>query len=101
MRSVNSFLDAANDGKNEIEEAIALFSMRSHKIKVAAQEIKTFQIADPYTPVIDDLVSSYIHLFLNRVLLSNQRKHELVIYHFLHKYYDSQIAITKKQFQTV
>ncbi|HEV2481172.1 MAG TPA: lantibiotic dehydratase [Puia sp.] len=41
------------------------------------------------------LVPSYIHMSLNRLFISNQRKHELVIYHYLFKFYGSQIAIAK------
>ncbi|WP_178372186.1 lantibiotic dehydratase [Chitinophaga jiangningensis] len=42
------------------------------------------------------LMSSYIHMFLNRLLLAAQRKHELVIYHFLDRYYTSMVARAKK-----
>lgn len=84
MRRLSSFLDTQQDAANEIEEATALFHTRSLRIRNLIKE-----------PV-HELISSYIHMFLNRMLLSNQRKHELVIYHFLSKYYDSQIAISKK-----
>jgi thiopeptide-type bacteriocin biosynthesis protein len=85
MRQLSSFLDEQQDVANEIEEATQLFSTRSLRIRNL--------INGP----LDEFISSYIHMFLNRMLLSNQRKHELVIYHFLSKYYDSQIAISKKQ----
>lgn len=49
-------------------------------------------------PITDkfSLLSSYIHMFLNRLLLAAQRKHELVIYHFLDRYYTSLLARAKK-----
>lgn len=87
MRQLSSFLNPQQDTENEIEEATALFNMRSEEIRAAIRHAVS----------LDELVPSYIHMFLNRMLLSNQRKHELVIYHFLHKYYDSQLAISKKQ----
>jgi thiopeptide-type bacteriocin biosynthesis protein len=85
MRQLSSFLDAQQDAANEIEEATVLFHNRSLRIRNLLK-----------APM-DEFISSYIHMFLNRMLLSNQRKHELVIYHFLSKYYDSQLAISKKQ----
>lgn len=41
---------------------------------------------------LDDLLSSLIHMSMNRVFLNNNRMHEMVIYDFLHRYYRSAIA---------
>jgi len=87
MRQLSSFLDPQQDAANEIEEATALFNMRSERIRETIRK----------SPPLDERIPSYIHMFLNRILLSNQRKHELVIYHFLSKYYDSQLAIAKQK----
>lgn len=87
MRQLSSFMDPQQDAVNEIEEATVLFDIRSEKIRTVLKN----------TGSLHELITSYIHMFLNRILLSNQRKHELVIYHFLSKYYDSQLAIAKKK----
>jgi thiopeptide-type bacteriocin biosynthesis protein len=87
MRQLSSFMDPQQDVANEIEEATILFDIRSEKIHTAIKDAGSLH----------ELISSYIHMFLNRMLLSNQRRHELVIYHFLSKYYDSQLAIAKKK----
>jgi thiopeptide-type bacteriocin biosynthesis protein len=92
MRQLGSFLQPAQDAENGIEEVIAIFTLRSMRSTAALQNAAA--------PVHEQL-SSYIHMFLNRMLLSNQRKHELVIYHFLSRYYESQLAIQKKQQQQV
>lgn len=89
MRQISSFLDPAQDAGNEIEDAISLFSIRSSRIRQA--------VRDAHVGRWDHLMGSYIHMFLNRILLSNQRKQELVIYHFLNKYYESRVAMQKKQ----
>jgi thiopeptide-type bacteriocin biosynthesis protein len=89
MRQISSFLDANQDASNEIEEAISFLAIRSTRIRQA--------IDDAPVERWDDLISSYIHMFLNRILLSNQRKQELVIYHFLSKYYESRMAMQKQQ----
>lgn len=41
------------------------------------------------------LMPSFIHMHLNRLFFANQRSHELVIYHFLRKYYASALARSK------
>lgn len=89
MRQLAGFLDPLKDTANEIEEAVHLFNIRSAKISKALQQVSLAHSRE-------ELVSSYIHMFLNRILLSNQRKHELVIYHFLNKYYESQVAIQQQ-----
>lgn len=83
MRQLSSFLDPAQDRENGIE---GLFDERSTLIRALI----------PSGIDADYLLPSYIHMFLNRILLTGQRKHELVLYHFLSKYYDSQLAIQKK-----
>ena len=93
MRTISSILDPLQDTANGIEEATALLTARSRKIK---QRLENVSISNR-----DDLLGSYIHMFLNRILLSNQRKHELVIYHFLSRYYESLTAITKKHLKAV
>ncbi len=44
------------------------------------------------TTQLDALVSSYGHMFLNRLFISNHRLHELVIYHFLFRHYSTTLA---------
>ena len=44
---------------------------------------------------LDDLALSYIHMHLNRILDSGHREHELVIYDFLTRLYDSRLAQAK------
>ncbi|MEM1134441.1 MAG: lantibiotic dehydratase [Bacteroidota bacterium] len=44
----------------------------------------------------DTIVGSFIHMHLNRLIASNQRLHELLIYDFLFRNYQSQLAIQKK-----
>lgn len=92
MRKISSILDPSQDIANGIEEATAFLTIRSHKIQQRLTGVNIDQR--------DDLLGSYIHMFLNRILLSNQRKHELVIYHFLSRYYESLTAIAKKQLTT-
>ncbi len=46
--------------------------------------------------IIDELMPSYLHMFMNRLFHSENRKYELTSYHLLHKYYTSIHAIKEK-----
>ncbi len=45
----------------------------------------------------NDLMASYLHMFMNRLFKSKNRLHELVCYDFLYRYYKSMIARKKYQ----
>jgi thiopeptide-type bacteriocin biosynthesis protein len=49
-------------------------------IKIIKSKLGVSKISESY------LLSSYIHMFLNRLFESRQRQHELLIYHYLFKY---------------
>lgn len=46
--------------------------------------------------VVTSLLASYVHMFINRLFMSDQRLHELAIYHFMVSYYKMQIGKRKK-----
>jgi thiopeptide-type bacteriocin biosynthesis protein len=46
---------------------------------------------------LDELLSSYIHMMLNRLFRSRNRTHELILYDFMKRYYESSIAKSKYQ----
>jgi thiopeptide-type bacteriocin biosynthesis protein len=48
-----------------------------------------------------NLLSSYIHMAINRIFSSNQRKHELFVYHLLERHYNTKLFSIKSQKQLV
>ncbi|MFA6057238.1 MAG: lantibiotic dehydratase [Taibaiella sp.] len=92
-----SHLNPEKDTEHEIEEAAAIFNIRSEMNKPVVEEIQNHLNKTEQTNKISDLLSSYIHMFMNRMYVAQQRKYELVVYHFLERYYTSRIAIAKKQ----
>jgi len=46
---------------------------------------------------IQDLIKSYIHMSMNRIFSSAQRKQEFVLYYFLHKHHHSQVKIRQQK----
>jgi thiopeptide-type bacteriocin biosynthesis protein len=87
-----SNLDSRQDGRNEIEDAVAIFSTRSDMNAIIADRILSQGIARQELFL---LLASHIHMFMNRMFVAQQRKYELVVYHFMHKYLNSKMAIEK------
>ncbi|RBL89551.1 lantibiotic dehydratase [Chitinophaga flava] len=90
QQEIASFLRAENDESNEITEAVAFFRQRSEiNVPLARQIREQYNNDARYF----DILASHIHMFLNRIFVAKQRKHEMVLYHFLEKYYLSQLAM--------
>jgi thiopeptide-type bacteriocin biosynthesis protein len=94
QQEILSFMNVTEDEANEITEVTALYQQRSVAAAMATAQIK--QLTEEggmgdgrYLGII----ASHIHMFLNRIFVAKQRKHELVLYHFLEKYYLSQLAL--------
>lgn len=57
--------------------------------------IKSVKAIDPLINKNYTFISSHIHMHVNRLIKNKQRKHELLIYDFLWRYYRSELAIEK------
>nr|WKN34027.1 lantibiotic dehydratase [Tunicatimonas sp. TK19036] len=91
---INSILDTSEDQK--YPSAIRCFQDRSTSNRPIVREIYTCLNQEAgRLPSIQALMKSYIHMFLNRMFVSKQRLHELVVYHYMAKYYESSMAIEK------
>ncbi|MBK9319633.1 MAG: hypothetical protein IPM91_13010 [Bacteroidetes bacterium] len=47
--------------------------------------------------VLNDLLASHLHMFINRMFISKQRKVELVLYDYLLKHYETKVAMQKNK----
>lgn len=73
-------------------EILAAFRLRSDRVTPIFAELRK-QLGSESAPVtLDSLLSSYVHLFLNRLLRAQHRKQELITYDFLWRYYRSTLA---------
>ena len=89
--------------KSEIEKSMTegvpdpiqqILSIKSEHITPIAQQIKGISEQSTEYPV-SKLLESYIHMMMNRLFRTNQRKYELVIYDFLSLHYHSRIKQQK------
>ena len=99
-RSIFSFMDPVHDSDNDLLEVAAIIKLRSDQNKNLALAILEIIENQEKNILIDELLTSHIHMMMNRLFISHQRKYELVIYHFLERYYTSIISI-KSQKQLV
>jgi thiopeptide-type bacteriocin biosynthesis protein len=95
-RRIQRFLDPAEDETNGIEEATAQFA---HRRQGWQPVIAAIQAQHPGGLLATDkgfaLLFSYVHMYVNRFVLSRPRQHELTLYTLLHKYYTAQLARRK------
>jgi thiopeptide-type bacteriocin biosynthesis protein len=88
-RELAGFLDPAQDTPYT-EDAVAVFAERGAALAAAFAALPAEQAEAAQL-----LLPSYLHMFLNRIFLANQRLHELVVYHYLGKHYKSVAARQK------
>lgn len=93
--SIEKILDAQQDTE-EIEPAIDYFKERSEALKLINVEMNNLRAFNNQIYSHDRLLQSYIHMTMNRLFVTDNRKHELVIYYFLDKYYQSKMARLSK-----
>ncbi|RFZ85162.1 hypothetical protein DYU05_06060 [Mucilaginibacter terrenus] len=91
-----SHMDADSDKENDIVDAIEIFKERSNANILAVKRILSEVNAEQNWQRIEELLASYIHMFVNRLFIGKQRMNELVIYHFLERYHRSRSAILKR-----
>lgn len=68
---------------------------RKKAITTISKEILFLNKAHKLEATINNLLSSYIHMTMNRLFRSKNRAYEMVIYNFMDKYYKSEIARAK------
>lgn len=77
---------------NQSQLETSLLEERSLKIEIPVKRILNYFIQAKDSKPFYSLLSSLIHMMLNRIFPTHQRKHELVIYHFLARHYESKLA---------
>ena len=98
--SKSEILDVLNretDAGSEIKPLFDLLNQRSEMSKPYTGQIVELAKEGKLQVHPDDLMSSYIHMHLNRLFRNKQRQHEMMVYDFLWKHYRSQFMMRKYQ----
>lgn len=94
MKKIARYMNKQNDSLTEFEMLVPIIKKRSKQMYSVVSDVKKYFQNEVS---IKELIASYIHMFLNRLFASNHRKQELVLYHMLSKYYESQLAMAATQ----
>lgn len=92
---IRSFMTNSDDDKNEIVDLVEILRKRSSSLRSLAAQILV-QLGSRRDQVINGLLPSYIHMFLNRLFVNRPREQEIFVYHFLTKYYNSDLRRQKR-----
>jgi thiopeptide-type bacteriocin biosynthesis protein len=88
--SIESLLgDQANQTRRLVADA---FARRSARIAQIAKSLNETARRGGLHNSVENLLSSYLHLHVNRVMRSNAQTSELIVYDFLCRVYDSQLG---------
>ncbi len=88
--NVGFILDPNNLRSVELEPLQSLFEKRNSNLEILFKELASTKKINSI--FIDGLLTSYIHMMLNRLFFSRQRTFELVIYDLLNRHYKSLLA---------
>jgi lantibiotic biosynthesis protein len=87
--------DVMKDTMDENHVQFPLVKVLKEKSKAMlpiVYELTQLEAAQKISPAVKEMMPSYIHMLVNRIVTSNPREHELVIYDLLHCFYKSKIA---------
>lgn len=97
LRDVGDELDAllqarALPPEHPLAGGFAALNMRSERLAPLIVELRSLEARGALTLPLLELLPNYIHMFVNRLIRSDQRAHELVLYDFLHRLTQSRLA---------
>ena len=81
-----------HDEDEQAKELYELINSNSENTKSSVQQLTDSCLE--YNSL-EDIIRSFIHMTMNRIFIAQQRKHEVVLYGFLERYYRSEVAKKK------
>ena len=94
-RSFRKDIEAAMLWENDTSDIISIIKARRQAIILLAEKLKTMQENGDIQVQQDLLLTSLIHMSMNRLFRAQNRLHEMVIYEFLSRYYAGEMAKNK------
>ena len=88
---IEKILDTNSKQNEENAKLFELIFENSEASKIIIEEIISIKqkTESKQNDSLNDLLSSYIHMMLNRLFRTQQRTHELILYDYLFRYYNS------------
>lgn len=86
------------ENSNMYNTLLPAYELLNERSKQTVLIIKKIKLATKEKSVLMDLLGSYIHMICNRLFIDKQRKHELIVYDFLYRYYMTSFYKRSKKF---
>jgi thiopeptide-type bacteriocin biosynthesis protein len=96
-RALEALLDPAKEGQGDLAEGVALLRRRSKDLKPVMDSLRGLAAEGRLGVSLEELAGSYLHMHANRFLRASARAQELVLYDFLLRHYESQLARVRKK----
>jgi thiopeptide-type bacteriocin biosynthesis protein len=90
--SLEALMNRACDHESLLGPGLEALAERSARLATTTARLRELSEEGGLTQSLEDLASSYVHMWVNRVLRSAQRAQELVLYDFLDRLYQSATA---------
>lgn len=94
-KKIEEYVSFTKESSPEYTSILEVFDTYTIEIMPIAEKIKALFNKDNFTGEMRSLLSSFIHMTMNRLFKSKNRVHEMVCYDFLYRYYKSLSARAK------
>jgi thiopeptide-type bacteriocin biosynthesis protein len=91
-KNLEALLAYSPNHSAERELAEPIFSRRSARTRAVVNQLRALAGEGKLFVDLTELVSSYLHMHVNRLIRSSQRAHEVVLYDFLFRLYEAETA---------
>jgi thiopeptide-type bacteriocin biosynthesis protein len=95
-KNIEEIMDYNMSDAHTLYPLVKLLKERTYRLAPVVAELEAHRRQGRLQVPAANLAASYIHMSLNRVFVSRPRVHELVIYDFLYRYYQSLLARQKR-----
>jgi thiopeptide-type bacteriocin biosynthesis protein len=91
-KELESLLDESGVEAEILRQGLIVLRQRSQHLAAVVAELRARERAGTLSLSLAEMVPSYVHMQMNRLLQSAARVHELVLYDFLARYYETRVA---------
>lgn len=95
-RSLAALLEGGAGDDDILAPALDVLARRSRAMAPIVEEMRQREAAGRLTVPMVEMSTSLVHMFVNRIIRSAARAHELVLYDFLHQLHESREARKRK-----
>lgn len=96
-KGVDTLLDPDHCHEHPLANLFPIFEARSRAGREALEELRRAETRGQLTDSVENIALSYVHMTANRLLRSSARAQELLLYSFLYRVYDSQLARLRRR----